>query len=379
MERDGVIAHGMSVFLKDSMMKRGDMYKMAICNHTGSLAIYDKLNDQFYSPILDGPIEFDIKNKFEVSTNKISKYGKDFSIVEVPFSFKLLMHELTSINVHMRLITQSNINMKEDMSSIKASSIFKGSNVGKLNIMDQKKQERDYLKDKFSGKLETIDDGYDVYKKTLDYFLSREKIQSDDIDVWNRIELDDGKGYGYISTIMNRDENYTELLPSDHEYVKYLGDNPPDIYPLGWNSQILDELNIKHKYMADALKLNPVFDNWDRIIEKIKSYRSGIQSTSDIETINLPPLEYTINSEIQSNVQHLAIPQINTSQFNGDKEKLNPDVMQTLVGSEYSDRGYGMFGNMTDTVMHMKDSQKNYLLKLDKQQREKVLENLKKN
>jgi len=42
MERDGVISHGMSAFLKDSMMKRGDDYKMAICNQSGTISIYNK-------------------------------------------------------------------------------------------------------------------------------------------------------------------------------------------------------------------------------------------------------------------------------------------------------------------------------------------------
>ena len=375
MERDGIIAHGMSVFLKDSMMKRGDMYKMAICNHTGSLAIYDKVNDQLYSPILDGPIEFDIKNKFEVSTNKISKYGKDFSIVEVPFSFKLLMHELTSMNVHMRLITQSNINMKEELSSIKAKSFLKDSNVGKLNIMVQKGEVHKYLKDKFEDKLEVIDD---PYNKPLEYYLEREEIRSGDINVWDKSELDDGKGFGYISTILNSEEIPTEILPSDHVYIQHLGDNVPNIYPLGWNSNLLDEMNIKHKYMADALKLNPVFDNWNRVIEKIKSTRSGTQSTYDIETIQLPPLERVINSEIQGNVQKLAIPQLNTSILNDGKPQMDVDMMQTLAGSKYQDRGYGMFGEMSGIVMHMKDSQKDYLLRLEPEQRTKILDNLKK-
>ena len=151
----------------------------------------------------------------------------------------------------------------------------------------------------------------------------------------------------------------------------------PTIYPEGWDSDYLDKMSIKYKYMADALKLNPVSDNWNRIIEKIISIRTGKQSTFDVESINLPPLERVINREIQSNVQHLAIPQLNTSQFNGDKQQMHPDVMQTLAGSKYKDHGYGMFGEMAGIVMHMKDSQKDYLFRLEPEQRTKLLENLK--
>ena len=109
MERDGVIAHGMSTFLYDSLMNRGDAYKVAICNHSGTLAIYNKQTDHFYSPFVDGPIQYDVLDKTTYIPNLITKYGKEFSIVEIPYSFKLLMQELTSMNVQMRLITADNI------------------------------------------------------------------------------------------------------------------------------------------------------------------------------------------------------------------------------------------------------------------------------
>jgi DNA-directed RNA polymerase II subunit RPB2 len=109
MERDGVIAHGMSTFLYDSLMNRGDAYKVAVCNHTGTIAIYNKETDHFYSPIVDGPIQYDILDKSTYVPNLVTKYGKEFSIVEIPYSFKLLMQELTSMNVQMRLITADNI------------------------------------------------------------------------------------------------------------------------------------------------------------------------------------------------------------------------------------------------------------------------------
>ena len=108
MERDGVISHGMTSFLKDSMMKRGDAYKMAVCNHSGTIAIYNKEQNYFYSLLKDGPIQYDIENE-DTKPSLITKYGKEFSIVEIPYSLKLLMQELTSINVQMRLITSDNI------------------------------------------------------------------------------------------------------------------------------------------------------------------------------------------------------------------------------------------------------------------------------
>ena len=88
----------------------GDKYKVVVCNHTGTIAIYDKKKDQYYSPLVDGGIEFDIEGKDIVNSNKVSKYGREFSIVEIPYCFKLLIQELSAMNIQMRLITTDNVN-----------------------------------------------------------------------------------------------------------------------------------------------------------------------------------------------------------------------------------------------------------------------------
>jgi len=109
MERDSILSHGMSAFMYDSMMTRGDYYKMAICNQSGTIAIYNRSTQNFYSPLADGPLQFDQVDKETFVPNLITKYGKEFSIVEVPYCLKLLMHELTTMNVQMRLITADTI------------------------------------------------------------------------------------------------------------------------------------------------------------------------------------------------------------------------------------------------------------------------------
>lgn len=109
MERDSILSHGMSAFMYDSMMTRGDYYRMAICNHSGTIAIYNKNTQNFYSPIIDGPLQFENVDADSFVPNLVTKYGKEFSIVEVPYCLKLLMHELTTMNVQMRLITADTI------------------------------------------------------------------------------------------------------------------------------------------------------------------------------------------------------------------------------------------------------------------------------
>ena len=119
MERDTVISHGTAGFLQESMMDRGDKYYMAICNHTGTISVYNPAQDLFMSPMVDGPLRFvgSLENSDELRLEHITKYGRSFSVVEVPYSFKLLIQELQTINIQMRVITEDNINQITEMSS----------------------------------------------------------------------------------------------------------------------------------------------------------------------------------------------------------------------------------------------------------------------
>ena len=117
MERDVLISHGISSFLRESMMERGDKYHMAVCNKTGMLAIYNPSKNLFMSPMADGPIQFtgSLDGK-DMRIENVTKFGRDFSVVSVPYSLKLLLQELQTTNVQMRIITEDNIQQLENMS-----------------------------------------------------------------------------------------------------------------------------------------------------------------------------------------------------------------------------------------------------------------------
>jgi len=112
MERDALIANGMSHFLSESFLKRGDEYYMAVCNKTGMIAIYNETQNIFLSPLADGPIQFaegKEKDSFGMRIKNISRFGRSFSIVHIPYSLKLLIQELQAMNVVTRIITDENI------------------------------------------------------------------------------------------------------------------------------------------------------------------------------------------------------------------------------------------------------------------------------
>jgi DNA-directed RNA polymerase II subunit RPB2 len=116
MERDGIMAHGAAKFLNESFLERGDEYYMAVCNKTGAIAIYNQSLNLFLSPFSDGPIQFTTSLEGKQCIENISRFGRSFSIVRVPYALKLLIQELQTMNVQMRIITEDNIEQLINMS-----------------------------------------------------------------------------------------------------------------------------------------------------------------------------------------------------------------------------------------------------------------------
>jgi hypothetical protein len=117
MERDSVISHGAAAFLNESMMERGDKYYFAVCNKTGMMSVYNPEKNVMLSPMADGPLQYSGSlNSDDFQIQQMSKYGRDFSIICVPYTFKLLMQELQTINVQMRIITEDTIDQIGNMS-----------------------------------------------------------------------------------------------------------------------------------------------------------------------------------------------------------------------------------------------------------------------
>ena len=116
MERDSIISHGATDFLRESMLVRGDQYYMAVCNKTGGIAIYNPEKNLFLSPLADGPIKYtDSLDGKSMNVEQVSKYGRSFSVVRVPYVFKLFMQELQAINVKMAIITEDNVDQFDSM------------------------------------------------------------------------------------------------------------------------------------------------------------------------------------------------------------------------------------------------------------------------
>ena len=93
MERDVMIAHGISNFCHDRLFDASDKYSVYICNKCGMIASYNEKQNKFYS------------NDVNIHLCKTCNNKTDFSKVNIPYSYKLLSQELQAINVVPRIIT----------------------------------------------------------------------------------------------------------------------------------------------------------------------------------------------------------------------------------------------------------------------------------
>ena len=116
MERDAILAHGVTLFLQESMMKRSDAASFWICNGCGTLPIANEKEGLFICPMCDGPIEYSGSTAENLSLIKPLRRSRvTFSKVEMPYAMKVLDQELTTYTGSgMRFVTERSVGRLKD-------------------------------------------------------------------------------------------------------------------------------------------------------------------------------------------------------------------------------------------------------------------------
>jgi len=322
MERDSIISHGTAHFLKESMTTRSEQssYFVAICNTTGMIAIYNKTQDLFMSPVADGPIKY-AGNMQELKSAKvvnITRHGRSFSVVQIPYALKLLIQELQVMNVQMRIITDANV---DHIASLAASKNIKRLTMNESATLvslatDTAKSLGETLKPASLVSLKLSDDelgsesvggpgsgdDYDhdddddanansgmvtlpgearsrkrARGKKFSNFPDITGMNRDDILIaveqrgWElRPELSDKEGDTFASIVTNEHGKPTEFWHTSQNSGNY-----PDRYPKGWNNSELKWFSGKRLEDADkvaALKLyvEPIRNNMANAYDYLK-------------------------------------------------------------------------------------------------------------
>jgi len=111
MERDSLIGHGISSFLRESLMKRSDGTEIVLCNGCGTVPIYNEKTNFFLCSLCDGPVQFvgDNISNFELLPT-LKRSLASFSKVEIPYSLEVLNKELnTYLNIYLRFLTSKDV------------------------------------------------------------------------------------------------------------------------------------------------------------------------------------------------------------------------------------------------------------------------------
>jgi DNA-directed RNA polymerase II subunit RPB2 len=172
MERDGVLAHGMSYFLNESFLVRGDEYYIAVCNKTGSIAIYNESKNLFLSPLADGPIQFSNNPDGSMNIKNVTRFGRSFSILRVPYSLKLLIQELQVMNVQMHIITDENVDQllsmsysDNNMACLLHNKETLENNIKTYNLLLKKQLAKDKVMDEIPNEVPVIPDQFKMVEK----------------------------------------------------------------------------------------------------------------------------------------------------------------------------------------------------------------------
>ena len=96
MERDVMIAHGMTRFCKERMYDVSDKYNVHVCKKCGMIASY---NDGKKSKL-------HTSGEFSIHLCKTCDNRTDFAKVDIPYAYKLMSQELQTINIVPRIVTE---------------------------------------------------------------------------------------------------------------------------------------------------------------------------------------------------------------------------------------------------------------------------------
>lgn len=187
MERDVIVSHGMAAFIKEAMMEKADTYTWAVCKHCGTLAKY--------APS---------RSIHECTGCK----SANLSVVNTPYSFKLLMQELEAMGIQMRLSCEAYEEIESEMSGIEENEEYQASGAG-WDVIDmvQQQEEKDKIQQEQDKYDTLIDDAIQESEREMQPEMLGHSHDVDDLENERASEIsqlesesDDAEVMSVIST-----------------------------------------------------------------------------------------------------------------------------------------------------------------------------------
>ena len=207
----------------------------------------------------------------------MSKYGRQFSILKIPYAFKLLIQELQSMNIQMRLITEDNIDQLTSMAysnnilKLRHDETISGAVTSddlKLSILSEVQNRKNVLREGST---------YDIKEPAKMNEPIEQPTKTMPIEPeaygWSYYSYDEERGEAYKSILLNNKGDATEIW--------FVGENDgqlPNRYPAGWNVKSLtynDKTPIEPNVMIEELNNTQEPNNWNISLDAIRREDKG--------------------------------------------------------------------------------------------------------
>jgi len=170
MERDTVLSHGISNFVKESMMERSDKFCWCVCKRCGTL------------------VAFNVKENINICKNC---KNDDVAVIHTPYAFKLFIQELETMGIQPRINTEA-IDMPVDQADFVR--------IGNGNDSDDEDANR--KDDDDDGDDADADIDYSLFNSQVDNFATANTIK--DEKTWK--DTYNNKKYGKVKGGMYEEE-----------------------------------------------------------------------------------------------------------------------------------------------------------------------------
>jgi hypothetical protein len=281
MERDTILSHGISNFIKESMMERSDKFCWCICKRCGTL------------------VSHNIKENINTCKNC---NNDDVAVIQTPYAFKLFIQELETMGIQPRLNTEL-IDMPIDQMELVRGNNARGGDEEDDDGDDGNGSDRGDDRDNSDDSDDSDDIDYQFFNSQVDNFTTKntivdEKQWADTYDKYNDkinggaktdmgfYEVEEGEGGGSAEEEEESEEESVEESEKESE-EESVGDSGGSIAS-SIGGELEEELfEADASYAADA---NVSADDLKNTIEDVSIKETGSAasaSSDDIKYVNI--------------------------------------------------------------------------------------------
>ena len=286
MERDAILSHGVSMFLKESMVERSDAYSYYISDKSGMTAIFNSEENRFICPSSDGPLKF-INTEYELDDIKLEMQNSKQSNIHkiyIPYCMKQLIQECEAMGIALRLITEDTVTRAD---------------------LDLSKKEYKKIKNKYSKKHTKIDINLDEFNVVIEKQKEppKENIPKKETDLFEKniglnIPLSEMKELiNYLKNMKYSDlDKLIESMNWKTLYVKKMDENKFVLNIDDEETRFVPFTELsKIKYLEtihdlDNANINDIYDI-DKIIMDKKKSTNRYDNQEDQDTFEEKPID----------------------------------------------------------------------------------------